>query len=284
VYGLAQRKLGEYQSNLAAIGQRMAIERQAQQQVNTARSTAHIAEAREGVAASLDSWQLTYATWQTVVGVLKQVPQSTMAHAEAQQLLAIYQPKLSAVRDRHKQEEISANAYNQAVSFATQARAFEQRRQWSQAVEQWRDALTQAQQVPNNTLYYAQAQPLINAYTAALSQAQDTLSTTTAMQSAAADLSRICEGSPTICSYSFAETAIQVRITAAYDRAVEQAMTRTQMTGDYVAQAEVTAHVNTLLRALAAISENAEVPIELYNSDGSLFGTYVPAFSGYVAR
>jgi hypothetical protein len=284
VHDLAQRKLEEYQANLVSINQRVAIERQAQEKVNTARSTARIAEARGGVAASLEGWQLTHVTWQTVVNLLQQVPQTTMAHAEAQQLLAIYQPKLAAARDRRTQEEISATTYNQAIDLANRARRSERQNQWTDAVEQWRDALDHAQQVPNSSSYYSQAQPLINAYTAALAQAEDTKRVTIAMQSATDALSRTCSGTLRICEYTFANNAIRVNITPEYDRAVEQAMVRTQATGDYYAQVEFTAHVNSLLRAVAAISENANIPIELYNSDGSLFGTYEPEFSGYVAR
>jgi hypothetical protein len=288
VYGLSERKQAEYQANLAMIGQRIVIERQAQEKVNAAQSTARIADARGGVATSAESWQLTHATWQAAVDLLRQVPQSTSAHAEAGQLLAIYQPKLAAVRDRATQERIAANAYSQAIRLAGLARTSEQQKQWSQAVEQWRDALTHAQQVSNQTAYYRQVQPLLDGYNAALLRSQQVLRITASMQSADADLSRTCSSTIKLCDYSFAEKAIRIRITPEYDRLVEQSIVGTPATSNNIVpgtvQGEATVHVNTLLRALAAIGKNANLPIELYSSSGALFGSYEPQFSGYVAR
>lgn len=284
VYTLAQRKLDEYGVNLAAINQRIKVEQDAQNTVNAARSAAQIAEARVGIANSMESWQLAHATWQTAINRLAEVPRGTMVHAEAQQLLAIYQPKLAVARDRRTQEEISANAYNQALRLAEQARQQEQQNQWSPAVDLWQRALTYAQQVPTGTSYYSQAQPLVQAYGTSLSEARDNLRLAVAMQSARSSLDRLCRGTPRVCTYTLVGENIRVRVTSDYDRAVEQAIASTELTGDYVMRAEVTSHVHTLLRALAAISENADIPIELYNSDGSLFGTYVPSLSGYVSR
>jgi hypothetical protein len=44
------------------------------------------------------------------------------------------------------------------------------------------------------------------------------------------------------------------------------------------------AHFNPLLRAIATVGETAQIPIEVYNADGSLFGIYDPALDGYVSR
>lgn len=284
VAALAQRKLTEYQANLATINRRIDLERQAQAQLNNARSTARIAEAREGVANSVDSWQLVQGTWESVVSALQKVPATTMAQTEAQQLLSVYQPKLAAARDRATRETASTRFYNDALTAANQAESAERNRAWSQAVEAWQSALTNAQQVPPNSIYHDRAQPLLAAYGTALARSREMLKTARAQEAAADDLDRTCNGSPKICDYSFADQAIRVRITPTYDRLVEQTMTQTRMSGDYATQAELLSHVNSLLRALAAISENANLPIELYNSDGSLFGTYKPEFSGYVPR
>jgi tetratricopeptide (TPR) repeat protein len=284
VNALAQRKLVEYQANLTTLNQRIAIERQAQAKVVIARNTARIAEARGGIATSLAAWQLTHATWQTAINLLQQIPKSTMAQAEAQQLLAIYEPRLSAARDRQTQEEISAKFYNQALALANRARLLEQQNQWSQSANQWQDALVNAQQVLHNTSYYLQSQSLVNAYTAAHTRSQEILRAAILMQSTSADLSRTCAGTPKICDYSFTDKAIRVNITADYDRAIEQTIARTQLTSNSDRQTATTDQVNFLLRDLAAIGKNANTPIELYNSDGSLFGSYVPEFSGYVTR
>ncbi|NJO72441.1 MAG: hypothetical protein HC833_00840, partial [Leptolyngbyaceae cyanobacterium RM1_406_9] len=110
IHPLAQQKLTEYQANLSMINQRIVIEQQAQDKIQLARDTARLAEAREGVAESVEGWQLAHITWQVVVNLLQEIPSGTMAYAEAEQLLAIYQPRLEEARDRRLQEEISAKA------------------------------------------------------------------------------------------------------------------------------------------------------------------------------
>lgn len=284
IYPLAQQKLTEYQANLSMINQRIVIEQQAQDKIKLARDTARLAEAREGVADSPESWQLTHVTWQVVVNLLQQIPSGTMAHAEAEQLLAIYQPRLNEARDRRLQEEISAKAYNQALSMAEAARQLEQQNQWSQAVSQWRSALANAQQIPTGTSYHGQVQPLVNSYTTSLSQAEETLRSAVARGNAQAQLEQTCAGTVRVCTFTVTGEEIQVQITPDYDQAIEQAIANGQAAGNPNAQAEATAHSNALLRALADISESTQVPLELYNADGSLFGTYVPELSGYVPR
>jgi gas vesicle protein len=284
IHPLAQQKLTEYQANLSMINQRIVIEQQAQDKIQLARDTARLAEARESVAESVEGWQLAHVTWQVVVNLLQEIPSGTMARAEAEQLLAIYQPRLEGARDRRLQEEISSKAYNQALTMAEAARQLEQQNQWSQAVSQWRSALANAQQIPTGTSYHGQIQPLVNSYSTSLSEAQETLRSAVAMGNAQAQLEQTCASSIRICTFTLSDKEIQVRITPDYDQAIEQAIANGQATGNPNVQAEATAHSNALLRALANISESTQVPIELYNADGSLFGTYVPELSGYVPR
>ncbi|MBE9177924.1 hypothetical protein IQ268_04915 [Oculatella sp. LEGE 06141] len=284
VFPLAQRKQQDYTANLAAINQRILVEQKAQDKMNLAKSTAETAAARSSAAVSLEQWQVAGSTWQVAINLLNEIPNGTMAYAEGQQLLSIYQPKLAAARDRQRREDIAATAYNQALNLGDEARRLEQQNQWGDAVTQWRNALANAQQVPTSTSYYTLAQPLVSAYSRALTVAQETLQQVEARQTAQTNLARTCEGTPRVCTFTMSRDKIQVRVTSDYDQAVRTAIANTELTGDYNTRAEVTNHVNTLLRALAAISENTDIPIELYNSDGSVFGTYVPSLSGYVPR
>lgn len=284
VYSLAQQKLAQYQTNLVAINQRIAAEQRSDERLANAKASARIAEARTGVADTLQSWQLSHITWQVVINALRQIPRGTMAYEEAQQLLNAYEPKLAAARDRRKQEEIASNAYKQALSQAQQAQQAEQQNQWSQAVTYWRSALSNAQQVPSGTSYHNQAQPLVGTYTTALEQAQQGVAIANNLQAAKTDLDRTCAGLPKVCDYTVAADKIVVRVTADYDRTVERSMINAEVRGDYNTQVGVVEHVRTFLRAIAAIGDNAQIPIELYNADGSLFGIYNPSLAGYVPR
>jgi hypothetical protein len=284
VAALAQKKLKEYQANLANTDQRVIAEQNAQDKVTTARNTAKVAETRAGVANSSEGWQQVYLTWDAAINILQQIPQGTMAHSEAQQLLSIYQPKKAEADNRRNQERVSSDSFQQATTLATQARNFEQQNQWTQAVANWRNALANMQQIPQGTSYYTQAQPLLNEYQTALAQAEENLRRTTALQAIQPNLNRTCAGNPKVCTYTLSPAAIRVQMTAGYDRAVENAITSAQVRGNVSDRAEVVNQVNTLLQRLAEISETAQVPIELYNSNGSKFGTYAPDVSGFVSR
>jgi hypothetical protein len=139
---------------------------------------------------------------------------------------------------------------------------------------------------------YTQAQPLISEYKAALTQAEANLNRSSAMQNVKPNLDRTClgkyPGAPTgvskVCTYTLSPEGIRIQITPQYDQAVENAIARAQTQGSANARTAVTTQVNSLLKDLAEIGKMAQVPIALYNSDGSLFANYMPDKAGYVVR
>jgi hypothetical protein len=284
VYLLSQRKRSEYEANLTAINHRIRVELEAQERIDAARKVANVAEAREAAATSVVTWRSARDTWQVVVNALKNIPQGTMAYAEAQQLLGIYQPRLAATRDRHTQEQLSATAYNQALTLAEQARQAEQRQQWSEAVNQWRNALSNVEQVPNGTSYHSQIEPLVATYQTALASAQDRMRSATALQTATADLDQVCAATSTICTYTIQANAIRVQLTPDYDWAIEAVISNTPLRGDANTQAALKAYVDQLLDRFAEVGQQAQLPLDFYNAGDRLFGTYDPQFGGYVKR
>ncbi|MBI4781946.1 MAG: hypothetical protein HY785_11605 [Oscillatoriophycideae cyanobacterium NC_groundwater_1537_Pr4_S-0.65um_50_18] len=300
VLSLAQKKLAEYKVNLDTTDRRVLVEQGAQDKVTTARKTAEVAENRANLATTPESWQQVYLTWEAAINLLQQVPQGTMAHAEAAQFISLYQSKMAEADNRRNQEQASTGSYQEAVKLAEQARNWERQNQWTQAVAAWRSAFTNIQQISQGTTYYSQAQPLVSEYQAALTQAETNLDRTSAMQRVKPDLDRACLGTELganleanlksqagmskVCTYTLSPTAIRIQVTPQYDQAVENVITRAQTQGDARARAEVTTQVNELLRNLADIGKTAQVPIELYSSNGSMFANYNPNASGYVAR
>ncbi len=278
---LAETKIQEYQTNLETVNKYIVAEQQAQQRINAARTAASTAETRASTAASVQAWQNAQATWQVAVNQLQQVSRNTMAYAEVQQLLALYLPQLASVGDRLKQETVASATLSDALKIATEAQRLERNNQWQRAVTQWQAALGRVQQVSNGTSYFSQAQPLIASYRVALTNAQSRLQTNVGMQSAQANLEQTCSGSPRACTLTRDGDILQVRITAAYQQAAQQTMPGAPASGNAASGASV-AYLNPLLRAVASVGESANLPIELYNADGSLFGTYEPELDGYV--
>ncbi|XGW00250.1 MAG: hypothetical protein ACAF41_15100 [Leptolyngbya sp. BL-A-14] len=272
----AQTHLTNYATNLEAIGTLITAEQQAQKKLAAAKETVKVAEARQGIAQTPENWQLAQTTWQVVINTLQQVPNTTTSYTEAQKLLSDYQPKLSAARDRATQEQIAKKSFNQALALAQRAETAQRQNQWSQAVANWREALTNIKQVPSNTAYTEPAQPLVASYSTSLKQAESQLQVAAAMQRTRDDLNRICAGSPRMCSYSIASNLIRVQFTAAYERKLRTAYIVGQ-SGDRGTLGGVINHIETLQTALQTVADNAALPLEVYNADGSeLIGSFNP--------
>lgn len=272
IYPLAQQKLQEYETNLKAIDGRIETERAAQSKIQSAREAATVAEAQQQGATSLQEWQQTQSTWQAAIALLQQVPANTMSHAEAQQLLDIYQQKLSGTRDRLQQETIAQSAYQQSLNSADQAASYEDSQQWSQAVASWRDALNQAQQVPKETTYYDQAQPLIESYSRSLEIAEDKLQIVVARQDAEEQIRTLCNTG--ICTFAALSDRLQVRVVQPSVGAGSFPLPGTSQ--------PISEPFNDLLRSVADIGRRSQVKIDVFNVDGTLFGTYTPEVNGYV--
>lgn len=274
---LAQQKIKAYKANLAETNRRLVKERQAQGQLRAAKEAALIAEARQGVAQSLPHWQLVYATWQTAMKGLKQIPKGTTAYEDAQQLSAQYLPKMASARDRKTEEQIAANAYIQGLRLAQLAQNSQVNNQWSTALNQWRNALTYVNQVPNGTFYYSKAQLLANSYTNALKQTQGQLQLVIKLQQVRNDLNQTCTGKAQVCNFTLNYNVIKVRLTPTYVQLVKQTALNAQVTRDSKVQSGLVNHVLTLGQALEAISDNSRIPMQVYGPDGSLIKEHLPS-------
>ncbi|HEY9596633.1 MAG TPA: hypothetical protein V6D33_03075, partial [Cyanophyceae cyanobacterium] len=265
-----------YKLNLAQTRQRLVQERQAKEHIKAAKEAALIADARQGVAQSLPHWQLVYGTWQTALKRLREVPQGTTSYDEAQDLIRLYTSKMAVSRDRKTQEQISNNAYNQGLRLAQLATNAQGINQWSVAVIHWRNALSYINQVPRDTYYYNKAQALVAPYGNALKQAQGKLEVAVKIQQARRDLNQICLNKTLICSYTIDTSAIKVRLTPTYMQTVRQTARAAQAKGDAKVQQGIVNHILTLGQALEAISDNAQMRVEVYNPDGSLVESHTP--------
>ncbi len=269
LHAFAQKRLGGYQANLAFVERRIATEQGAQKRLMTARKTVELAIARQNVAQTLQDWQQAQATWQVVVNSLTQIPNGTMAHSEAQQLLATYKPKLTETRDRATKEQLAQKLYTQATNLEKQARAFQQRNQWSQATAVWQNAVNVAKQIPDGTSISGDAQTRAATYAGFLHQAQKVVRVRS-------DLDNVCLGADRICNYTITNELIQVKFVPAYERKVRTLGGLSQFSGDYDTMYQINIHLATLGRALQTISNNAGTPIQVYNSDNQLLGSFIP--------
>jgi len=272
--GLAQANLRNYRASLKTVNQQIKTEQQIANRISRAKAVAQAATTRQAAAKTLAQWQTAQATWQVAVNTLASIPQSNFAYLEAQRLLSIYQTKLATVRDLTTKEQIAAKAYNRAVNSANLAQRYEQQNQWSASVINWNRAVEAAKQVPSDSTYSAQAQPLVNSYAAKLQTAEQKLKIAQIMQTARADLNKTCGGAIRICNFSVNGGKITVRLTSEYEQAVQRSM----MGAASRPVATNTNHMQILLQALEVVSQNTNLPLTVYTSQNQQIYPLTPAF------
>lgn len=276
VYPFAQGRWQQYRANLAEVRARLKLERDAQLTLDSAKKVAQVAEARQGVAKFADSWQQVFDSWQNAANTLSAVPYGTTAHQSAQILLARYQPKLEAARDRKTIEEVGEEAYNQAISNSEQAKLLEQRGLWSEAVTYWSRAVSYAKQVPMSSSYSSQIQPLLTTFNTSWKTADTKNRITSRMAKARQDLNKLCSGNPKVCNYGVNENLISVRLTPEYVNKIKATATTADQNGDAKKRSDAEKHVQTLKVALQTISENAKIPLEVYGLNNEKIATHFP--------
>jgi hypothetical protein len=276
LYLLAQAKIVEYQQNLSIINRLLNQEAQASDKLNLAKETIKIAQVRQGTAQSLDNWQLVYATWQTALQRLKEIPPQTTGYTQAQQLINEYNPMIAQVREKKNQELFAANAYNQSLRLAQLAKNAQDINQWSSAVYHWRNALEYIQQVPPNSFQYNQVAPLLNTYNNALAKAENQLRVSIELQQAQEDLTHTCQGISKLCDFTIAQNQIKVKLTSDYIEDIRNTAIKAKAQENTNTQIALIDHIATFEKALQVISTNTGLRLEVYEPNGKMAIAYMP--------
>lgn len=255
LYGLVRANLPKYQNNLQTLNQQLLSEESWLKKLTTAKTVAESALKREANAKSGNDWQRVQFAWQEVVNDLKSIPSTSTTYQEAKTLLTNYQPKLILARNRAKKEAAAALNFKQAVNMANQAKVYEAQNEWQAAIASWEQAVQIAKQVSQDSSFYNQAQSLIQPYSTAQAQAKEKQQLYGNLAQTRADLGKTCVNKMRFCVFNIEARGIVVRLTPEYDQAL-------QSTPD------IQSHLQTLQQALGVISENANLPVFLYNSQG----------------
>jgi hypothetical protein len=110
--------------------------------------------------------------------------------------------------------------------------------------------------VGQDTSYFNQAEPLIETYTASLKQAQEQFQLYGDLTQTRAELNSTCTSTIKICTFTIKNQKISVRLTPEYDRLFE------------ANNPQIQSHFQSLKDALTAISQNAQLPVFIYNAQG----------------
>ena len=249
LYGLVTANLPNYQNTLKTVNDQLLKEETWVQRIANAKTLGENATKRQATAKSAPEWQKVESDFQTAINTLKIISIDSLETDNARKLLAEYQPKIIVARDRVKKEQLAATSYQQAIKAANQAQAYSNQNQWQGAVKSWEQAVQSAKQVDQDTFYFNQAKPLIETYTASLKQAQEQFQLY-------GELNSTCTSTIKICTFTIKNQKISVRLTPEYDRLFQ------------ANNPQIQSHFQSLKYALTAISQNAQLPVFIYNAQG----------------
>lgn len=256
LYGLVTANLSNYQNTLKTVNDQLLKEETWVQRIANAKTLGENATKRQATAKSAPEWQKVESDFQTAINTLKIIPIDSLETENARKLLAEYQPKIIVARDRVKKEQLAATSYQQAIKAANQAQAYSNQNQWQGAVKSWEQALEAAKQVSQDSFYFNQATALIEPYTASLKQAQEQFQLYGDLTQTRAELNRTCTNTIKICTFTIKNHKISVRLTPEYDRLFQ------------ANNPQIQSHFQSLKYALTAISQNAQLPVFIYNAQG----------------
>ncbi|MGK7931627.1 MAG: hypothetical protein AB4041_09360 [Microcystaceae cyanobacterium] len=269
-------KKRQYERTLATIEQRMQGEKEAATRLKQGREAAQLAHSRQGIAQSLEDWQLVEATWQTAVERLQSISPNTTSYDKARQLLKEYNYQQVKAQGKKQQVQKEFQRFKTAQEQAKQALAWQEQQQWSKTTEQWRNALTTLQQIPVSSFYAQQAKPLISSYQVALNQAEIQLKNALARQELTQYLENLCQRPEKICYYKLQNNLIKVRLTQAYHQQLIATAAQAKQDNNQQIQLHLMNHLSRLENGLRSLSLNARQTIELYHADGQLMMTFQP--------
>lgn len=275
LYEFVQPNLMKYRVNLQTVNQQLLAQERWLKKLTAAKAVASVATQREANAKSLNDWQKVQSTWQIAVNALIVIPQNSPASQEAQKLLLDYKPKLAAARDRATKEQLAAKSYQQALTTAKQAKVYEQQNQWRAAVIYWTQALQTAKQISQDSTYYNQAQSLTAPYSAALQQAQEKLQIDSSWQQTRTDLNKTCTSEIRICTFTINDKGIIVSLSPDYEQVLQSSLSNSNPQNPSPVVG-VTNHWQILQDALAVISDNANLPLLIYDTQGQGLYTHIP--------
>ncbi|WP_254449510.1 hypothetical protein [Anabaena sp. UHCC 0253] len=256
LYGLVQANLPSYQNGLKNVTQQLVKEETWLQKIATAKTSGETATKRQATAKTAADWQQVESNFRTAISTLKTIPINSLGSEEARQLLADYQAKNLVVSDRAKKEQSAATSYQQAIQAANQAKVYGNQNQWQAAINSWQQALDTAKKIPQDSFYFNQATALVEPYTASLAQAKDQLQVYGDLTQTRVELNRTCTSTIKICTFIVTNQQVSVRLTPEYDKLLQ------------ANNPEMQGHFQSLQEALKVISQNSQLSLFIYNSQG----------------
>ena len=285
VRSLAERKLVEYRANLSTILVRIETEAGAEVSLRQAQAAASQATQQAEQADSLEAWEVVLSNWDTAVENLRRIPQGTQAYGEAQSILPEYEEKRLEVRSRVEQERSASRVLFSAAQLSTEAESAEAEEQWSLSAEKWNLAIFQLREVPDTSLAHTEAQSRLATYTAKLDEAENNREVSLRFQPIEPSFYLICGANNVqVCTYNMKSGKVHMNIAAGYDSVINESITPPPQRTGIESDAQLISEGNRLLEQITLLSTQAQIPVELYDAEGTFLARYSPDLEGFVRQ
>jgi hypothetical protein len=275
-YPLAQQKLTEYQKKLDSVNQNITSEAGADKILSNARVLGVNTTAKQAQVKTLEDWQAVQKDWKTFNAQIAEIPSDVTAYPEAQKLQKDYQQQIAAVNDKLSKEKKHGETYEKAQTTAASAKKSGEAKKLEESLASWNSAIATLQNIPADSIYQPKAEALNLEYTKAMKQTETAVVVEKKSAQASEALKKICDGKPAVCSYKLADNKILVTLLADYAKTVRKTAEDANKVADQNAQTGLIRHINSLGDALESVSNNAQIPLQLYSDSGKLIQTYAP--------
>jgi hypothetical protein len=269
-------KKQQYEKALPVINQRLQQEQLANVSYQKAIQTATLARIQQNMAKSINDFDEVSSTWTKAIQFLQNISEGTTPYEKIPKLLDLYGQEYKNIDIRKKNEAITNINLQQAIQEAKIAEKSEQSNQWSLAVSHWKNALTYLKQIPESSFQSVKAKSLSIQYNLSLNKAQEDFKIANRLQFIKNNLDKICSQEQKACNYSIDKNMIKVKLTPSYLQQIWDLSIQAKLNANIKEQSEILNHLARLEQSFQIISNQAKIPLAVYNSKGNLMTTYRP--------
>ena len=273
-FAIAQSQ--QYEKALRASNQRLQQEQLANTIYEEAMKIGRVAKVQENMAQSIDDFDKISATWKKAIQFLENISQGTTPYDKTSKFLDLYSQAYKAIDARKKNEALAEINLQQAIQESQIAEKLEQSQQWSLAVSHWKDALVYLKQVPDNSFQSTKAKSLLIQYNLSLNKAQANFKNANRLQFIKNNLAKVCSQENKACNYSIDKNMIKVKLTSSYLQQIWDLSIQAKLNANIKEQAKILNHLARLEQSFQMISNQAKIPLAVYNSKGNLMTNYRP--------
>jgi hypothetical protein len=273
-FAIAQSQ--QYEKFLRANNQRLQQEQLANAIYEEAMKIGRAAKVQENMAQSIDDFDKISATWKKAIESLENISQGTTSYDKTSKMLDLYGQKYKAIDAQKKNEALANLNLQQAIQESQIAEKSEQSQQWSLAVSHWKDALVYLKQIPDNSFQSTKAKSLLIQYNLSLNKAQANFKNANRLQLIKNNLAKVCSQENKACNYSIDKNMIKVKLTSSYLQQIWDLSIQAKLNANIKEQAKILNHLARLEQSFQMISNQAKIPLAVYNSKGNLMTTYRP--------